>query len=143
MTVREYIGRPDAIRQEIARKQARIAALRRLASRVSSPPQEVRVRTSPDPARTQGLLAEVVDGERELLLLEETLEQAVADTALFIAGLPDDRLIRLLELRYLEGCGWEEISGRLGYSPSRTFALHRQALSLLPPPPEDPEEGAY
>ena len=136
MTVREYIGRPDAIRQEIARKQARIAALRRLASRVSSPPQEVRVRTSPDPARTQGLLAEVVDGERELLLLEETLEQAVADTALFIAGLPDDRLIRLLELRYLDRLPWEEIVGRMDCSASRVYRLHQEALDLLVPPPD-------
>ena len=49
-------------------------------------------------------------------------------------------MIRVLELRYIDGLSWEETTLRLGYSHSNVFRLHQQALSLLPPPPESGEE---
>ena len=140
MTVREYLNRPEKLKHEILRQRARAETLRRLSVRYAAPPQEVRVRTSPDPTRTQEFLAEVADTEQEILRLEEEQNQAKADTALFISRLPDERLIRLLDLRYLEGLRWEETAAYLGYSISRTYYLHQLALSLLPPPPAVPGE---
>ena len=138
MTVREYLRRPEALRREILRRRARIGALRELASRLTFALQEVSVRSSPDPTRMQELLAEAADEEREVLRLEKGLEQSLADTALYISCLPDERLIRVLQLRYLELYDWPEISLRMGYCASGTFALHSRALRLLPPPPADP-----
>ena len=137
MTVREFLSRPEALQREIGRRQARIDTLRRLSGRFSAPLQEVRVRSSPDPTRMQELLAEVADGEREILRLEEERQQALADTALLISRLSEERLIRLLTLRYLDGLGWEETAGCMGYSLPWIFRLHQQALRLLPPPPEN------
>ena len=143
MTAREYLSRPEALRREIARKQVRIDTLRRLSARLTAPPREITVRSSPDPSRMQELLAEVVDGEREILLLEEKRRELLADTALYISLLPDEKLIRLMEMRYLDSMSWEEITLCLGYSPSSVFRIHQQALSLLPPPPEAPEEPSF
>ena len=99
----------------------------------------MQVQSTPDPFRAQGLLAEVADEENSLLLLEETLQDALAETAFYISLLPEERLICLLAYRYLDGCRWEEISGRMSFSISRVYRLHQQAVSLLPPPPELPE----
>ena len=64
--------------------------------------------------------------------------RALEDTALYISSLPDERLIRVMRLRYLENLDWPEIALRMGYCASLTYALHSRALRLLPPPPEDP-----
>ena len=101
---------------------------------------KVTVRSSPDPARMQDLIARIADGEQELRRLEEDLRQALADTALYISSLPDERMIRVLELRYLEGLSWEQTSRVMGYCRAGVFRYQQEALLLLPPPPADPEE---
>ena len=45
-----------------------------------------------------------------------------------VSTLPDERLVHLMELRYLDSYSWEEVAAALGYSPSQTFKLHRAAL---------------
>lgn len=139
MTVREYLDRPETLRLEICRKQARIATLRRLATRFSAAPRGVRVRTSPDPTQMQAFLAEAADEEREVRRLEEQRQQALAGAALLISRLPDEKAARILELRYLDRLPWEEIISRSGCYASRVFLLHRQALDALVPPPESAE----
>ena len=143
MTAAEYLCRPDEIRQEIARIRSRIEALRRLAGRLTLTLRDVRVQTSADPHAAQALLAEAADAERGLSRLEEALQQAVADTARYISVLPDGQQIRVLALRYLEGRRWEDVAALLDYSARNVFRLHRLALSLLPPPPELPEEEGF
>lgn len=140
MTVREYLERPETLRLEICRKRTRIETLRRLATRFSAGFTDVRVRTSPDPARMQAFLAEAADEEREIALLVEKQKRAVVDTALLISRLPDEMMARILELRYLDKCSWEEIMERMDCSRNRVFRLHRLALDILSPPPEIPDE---
>ena len=140
MTTVGYLSRPEALRREIVRKQQRAEMMRRLAARLTSPLREVTVCSSPDPARMQAFLAEAADLEQEILLMEEDLRRVLAETLRFISSLADELLIRLLELRYLDALPWTEIAGCLGYSRASVFRLHRAALDLLPPPPEDPED---
>ena len=137
MTVREYLRRPDTIRREILRRRARAAALRDLAASFSPVLKQVTVRSSPDVTRTQELLADAADEDAEVLRLAEELGQVLAETAVYISSLPDERLIRVMRLRYLEGLEWPDIAVRMGYCASRTFELHCRALRLLPPPPPD------
>ena len=136
MTAREYLERPETIRREIGRKRMRIGTLRRLATRFSAEPSAVRVRTSPDPARMQDFLAEAADEEREILLLEEQRRRAFADAALLISRLPEEKMVRILEMRYLDLLPWEEITDRMDISPSRVFRLHQLALDILSPAPD-------
>ena len=131
MIAPDVLLRPRQIRREIERKQMRIETLRRFAEHLTSPLREVRVKSTPDPTRMQALLAEAADEEKQLPLLEAELEQALTAAAITVSTLPDERLVRLMELRYLECCSWEETAAALGYSPSQTFKLHRLSLALL------------
>ena len=139
MIAPDVLLKPRQIRREIERKQMRIKTLRRFAEHLTSPLREVRVKSTPDPTRMQALLAEAADEEKQLPLLEAELEQALAAAAIMVSTLPDERLVHLMELRYLEGRSWEEVAAALGYSPSQTFKLHRAAMSLLPLPESEEE----
>lgn len=139
MTAREYLERPEAIRREIGRRRIRIETLRRLATRFAAEPSEVRVRSTPDPTRMQAFLAEAADEEREIRRLEEQRRRAFADAALLISRLPEEKMARILELRYLDLLPWEEITDRVGVSASRVYRLHQLALDILTPAP-DPED---
>ena len=139
MTVREYLERPEELRREIARKRKRIETLRRLSVRLTAQLREITVKSSPDPHRMQSLLAEAADEKEELHLLEEQLRETLTALALYISLLPDERMIRLLEMRYMDSISWEEICRQLGYGRSTVFRLHQNALRLLPPPPETAE----
>lgn len=132
MIAPDVLMKPRQFHREIERKQMRIETLRRFAKHLTSPLKEVTVKSTPDPTRMQALLAEAADEEKQLPLLEAELNQALTAAALVVSTLPDEKLIHLMELRYLECFSWEEVAAALGYSPSQTFKLHRLALSLLP-----------
>ena len=102
MKVPEVIRRPKDLRREMERKQTRIDTLRRFAQQLTAPLQEVKIKSGPDPARFQALLAEAADEEQELKKLEEERVQAVTEAVLAFSALPDERMIRIMELRYLE-----------------------------------------
>ena len=136
MTAREYLERPEAIRREIGRRRIRIETLRRLATRFTAEPSPVRVCSSPDPARMQAFLAEAADEEREILRLEEQRRKAFADAALLISRLPEEKMARILEMRYLDLLPWEEITDRMDLSSSHVFRLHQLALDILTPAPD-------
>lgn len=129
--VRGILFRPEELGQEIARKRTRAEALRRFATRLTAAPREVTVTSTPDPSRSQDLLAEAMDEEAQIPLLEEERGRALAEAGLLISRLPDPRLIRLLELRYLEGTGWDSIARTLGYAAGSVFRFHRHALARL------------
>lgn len=131
MKVPEVIRRPRDLRKEMERKQTRIDTLRRFAQQLTAPLQEVKVKSSPDPARFQALLAEAADEEQELKKLEEERVQAVTEAVLAFSALPDERMIRIMELRYLEERSWEEIAEEMWISESRMFKLHKAAVAAL------------
>ena len=37
----------------------------------------------------------------------------------------------VIQLRYVEGKPWKKIINEIGYSPSRTFGLHKKAIKNL------------
>ena len=131
MKVPEVIRRPKDLRREMERKQTRIDTLRRFAQQLTAPLQEVKIKSSPDPARFQALLAEAADEEQELKKLEDERVQAVTEAVLAFSALPDERMIRIMELRYLEERSWEEIVEEMWISESRMFKLHKAAVAAL------------
>ena len=137
MTPREYMMLAEELQRDIEFRERRIAALRRMASSLG--PQGFisdRVQSTPDPGRMQRFVDEIADEEQAILALRERRAGMVADIVLAISRLPDEKYCRLLELRYLEGRCWDEISHILHFSPGWTFKLHRQALDLLADQPE-------
>ena len=131
MKVPEVIRRPKDLRKEMERKQTRIDTLRRFAQQLTAPLREVKIKSSPDPARFQALLAEAADEEQELKKLEEERVQAVTEAVLAFSALPDERMIRIMELRYLEERSWEEIAEEMWISERRMFKLHKAAVAAL------------
>ena len=136
MTAREYLSRPRTLLQEITRKQRRILFLRRLADSTTAPLREITVQSTADPARVQAFLAEAADEEEEIRRLEAAREQALIDAALAISLLPDEKQVMLMEMKYLDGCGWAEIASQLAFCRSRTYRLHQLALEWLDNLPE-------
>ena len=141
MTAKEYLQRPKQIVQEIRRKQGRIETLKRLATRLGPEMSDIRVQTTPDPARIQGFLAEAADEEREIALLEGKLQEALCDSARLIARLPNEEMARILERRYLDEWTWEEIIEEMDISRTQVYERHRIALDILTPAPEAEEEN--
>ena len=140
MTAKEYLQRPKQIVQEIRRKQGRIETLKRLATRLGPEMSDIRVQTTPDPARIQGFLAEAADEEREIARLEGKLQEAMCDSARLIARLPNEEMARILERRYLDEWTWEEIIEEMDISRTQVFERHRTALDILTPAPETDDE---
>ena len=141
MTAKEYLQRPKQIVQEIRRKQGRIETLKRLATRLGPELSDIRVQTTPDPARIQGFLAEAADEEREIARLEGKLQEALCDSARLIARLPNEEMARILERRYLDEWTWEEIIEEMDISRTQVYERHRIALDILTPAPEAEEEN--
>ena len=141
MTAKEYLQRPKQIVQEIRRKQGRIETLKRLATRLGPTLSDIRVQTTPDPARIQGFLAEAADEEREIARLEGKLQEALCDSARLIARLPNEEMARILERRYLDEWTWEEIIEEMDISRTQVYERHRIALDILTPAPEVEEEN--
>jgi hypothetical protein len=144
MTAKEYLQRPKQIVQEIRRKQGRIETLKRLATRLGPEMSDIRVQTTPDPTRMQGFLADAADEEREIARLEEKLQEALCDSARLIARLLDEKMARILEMRYLDKQMWEDIcetmEAEMDTGRTRVFELHRIALDILTPAPETDDE---
>lgn len=137
MTARDYLAFLEELRREIVRKEERAEALRRMA--VSLAPKiigDVRVRTSPSPDRTQILIGEAVDEEKEAACLRDQYAEMLTAFSLAISALPDPLMVRILELRYLENRPWRSIACATHHSERRVFALHSGALSLLPEFPD-------
>ena len=141
MTAKEYLQRPKQIVQEIRRKQGRIETLKRLATRLGPEMSDIRVQTTPDPARIPGFLAEAADEEREIARLEGKLQEAMCDSARLIARLPNEEMARILERRYLDEWTWEEIIEEMDISRTQVYERHRIALDILTPAPEAEEEN--
>lgn len=136
MTAREFLTRPARLQREIEMKQHRIDFLRRLSTAVSTPQREISIQATPDPTRIQAFLAEAADEEKEVRRLKEAWQQALAEVGLAISLLPDERMIELLELKYLEEYTWSEIVLRVNICRSRVFRLHQAALEWLDRLPE-------
>ena len=141
MTAREYLERPEKIVREIRRKQERIGTLKRLATRFGPELSDVRVLSTPDPTRMQDFLADAADEEKEIDRLEEKLRKAMCDSARLIARLPDEKMARILERRYLDRWTWEEIIEETEMGRTQVFERHRKALDILTPAPEAEEEN--
>ena len=131
MNVRECLERPGILRQALSFRRTRIETLHRYSVRFSSGLSEVRVQSSPDPARMQVLLSEAADEEAEATRLEEELSEALAEAALLISRLPEAEMIRLMEYRYLECMTWPETMLALNCGSSHAYNVHRRALAFL------------
>ena len=71
--------------------------------------------------------------ELEAELAEQIVERVTIrrEIGQAIDRLPDERLARLLRLRYIDGMTWEQIAVKMNYDYRWTLRLHGRALTRL------------
>ena len=137
MSPREYFQLSEEMRHQISQKEERAATLRRLATSLAPRlARDVRVQSSPGPDRMQTLMEEAMDEELAAAALRDSHAEMLLQITLAISSLPDPRMTRLLELRYLEGSPWSAVVAAMHQSRSVVLHLHRLSLDLLPEFPE-------
>ena len=129
----EYLSRAQILNMEIDAGFERIQQLRALAERRTAVYGREKVGGSGAMDFRMDVVARIVDAERELdekidRMIE--LRREIQDT---VARVSEDRMRVLLELRYLNGCTWEEIAERMSYSTRNIYNLHAAALKAAAP----------
>lgn len=74
---------------------------------------------------------ELIDLENRIALYEEAIYKVKQEISDDIDMLEDDRLRKVLTLRYLDFMKWEDIAYILNYSNKHIFKLHNKALETL------------
>lgn len=70
----------------------------------------------------------LLDAERKLAETINEYTEIIREAGEVIAKIGDEKMQRVLRLRYLSGMRWEEIAGKMGYTLRQTFRLHGLAL---------------
>lgn len=129
MTAKEYLSQYRTLNDEINAKLEQKRELFALATSVS-------------PSTTHGGGGNVSDkvGRTAAKLLDLELEiNADIDRLVdlrweieeVIAGVPDERLRTLLELRYVNGLTFEQVAERMNYSVVQIRRLHKKSLKFI------------
>lgn len=129
MTAKEYLSQYKTLNSEINAKLEQKQQLFELATSVApSTTHGASGNVSDKVGRT---VAKLLDLEREINADIDRLVDLRRDIEEVIAGIPDERLRMLLELRYVNGLTFEEISRRMDYSFSQIRRLHKKSLDFL------------
>ena len=131
MNVKEYLNQAYSLHQEIQHKKAHLATLRELETDTSSNLSDMPKAALPDPQRIEGVLAKVVDLEREIAEDEKQIVASKAAVADLIAQVPDTQQLKILAARYIEFLDWSEIASKMAIGKSWVRKRHKQAVELL------------
>ena len=77
------------------------------------------------------IVAKIQELEDEINAEIDRLIDTRRDVVRAIDSLPDERMRTLLELRYLNGWGWQRIADALHYERRWILALHSESLNLI------------
>lgn len=127
MTAHQFLDRYRAAKVDMQRAERLIAKIEALLEVRGVDTTSEKVQLSGFDDRTAGLIAELVDAKREY---EEALERSVQvmrEINGVIERVSDPQQKRLLELRYLDGKTWEEISNTIHVSYRHVFNIHQKA----------------
>lgn len=119
----------EELYNSIVKKEEHILWLRSIVDSAKSPQlKKDKVQTSIDPDRLSRVMAEVIDGEREL----EDLKQEYLELQVKVENkinLLDYKLMRsILRMKYLDFKTLVDISADLGYSYDHIRRMHKKAV---------------
>lgn len=129
MTAKEYLSQYGTLNSEINAKLEQKRQLFELAASVAPSATHGGSRNVSD--KVGRTAAKLLDLEREINADIDRLVDLRREIEAVIAGVPDERLRTLLELRYINGVTFEQISRRMGYSFSQIRRLHKKSLDFL------------
>ena len=134
MTAKEYLRQYRDADDAINAKLDQIHRLRELATKTTTAMSPARVKSSGEPDKLAGIIARIVDMEREVDDSIDRLQDTKRQVEDAIAGVRDPRERKVLTLRYINGLRWEEIAVRLNYDYRWVLRLHGKALEKLNTP---------
>ena len=129
MDAKEYLGQYQLAEAEIEACYEQIAALRDEATRMSAELSDM-----PGGGECRDLddiVAEMVDLRAELIERIRRANKLRKEVCDLIYSLEDERLVRLLHLRYVDCLKWEAVADKLGYEQRYVHKLHSKALWAL------------
>ena len=128
-----YLRRAQELDMAIDAGFERIQRLRALAERRTAVYGRERVNASAEADARMDVVARIVDAERALDEQIDRMLEMKKEIADVIGGVADARMRMLLELRYLNGCTWEEVAERMNYTVRNIYNLHAAALRAVAP----------
>ena len=128
MTAKEYLSRAYLLDQQIRSKLEQVQSLRELAFQCTANTENERVSATPDPTKTQEIIAKIVDLEDEITDDVETLVDVKCEIkrAIDTVEKPLHRLI--LEQRYLLCKSWDEVADSVCYETNTVYKIHKGIL---------------
>lgn len=129
MTAKEYLSQYKTLNGEINAKLEQKRQLFALATSVA--PSNTHGGCGNVSDKVGRTVAKLLDLEREINSDIDRLVDLRREIEDVIADVPDDRLRMLLELRYVNGLTFEQISQRMNYSCVQIRRLHKKSLKFV------------
>lgn len=128
MTAKDYLSRAYLLDQQIKSKLEQVQSLQELAIQCTTNTENEKVSATPDPTKTQEIIAKIVDLEDEITDDVETLVDVKCEIkrAIDTVEKPLHRLI--LEQRYLLCKSWDEVADSVGYETNTVYKIHKSIL---------------
>lgn len=127
----QYLGRYRAAQMDMDRAERLIKKTRELLEVQGVDTSSERVQSSVVGDRTANLIAELVDARMEFEEAMERSVQMMRDVNDVISMVSSPQQKRLLELRYIEGKTWEEISNAIHVTYRHVFRVRNNALAAV------------
>lgn len=128
---RAFLSRLRRQSHRLNLKRGQVQALHDLATSATAQISDMPRSDSPNLQRLETLVCKIADLEAEIQQESVELEAVRLETALMICRLHDPIYQRLLTLRYIDNRKWSEIMDELGYSRSRVYEIHEDALCAM------------
>lgn len=129
MTAKEYLSQYGTLNSEINAKLEQKRQLFELAASVA--PSATHGGSGNVSDKVGRTAAKLLDLEREINADIDRLVDLRREIEAVIAGVPDERLRTLLELRYINGVTFERIAEHLDLSAVQIWRLHKIALEAV------------
>ena len=132
MNAKEYLSQALWLDQRIKSKLEQLDTLRALAMKVGANLTEEKVSGGNNTkSHMENTVAKIVDLEKEINEDIDRLMGIKAEIMEAISRVDDPISQIILELRYVNGKGWDEISMDLNYKDRSIFKIHSRALKEI------------
>lgn len=136
MTAKEYLSQAFHIDHQINSKLEQLQALRDLATKTTSPMNDMPGSPTRNTAKMEDAVIKIVSLSEEINADVDRLVDLKIEITHAIKRVDDVECALLLELRYLCFKTWEEIAVELDYDIRHIYRLHHLALQKLTVPDE-------
>lgn len=131
---KNYLMRAYRVDQRIGNKLEQVVLLNDLAAKATSTVTDMPGSPNRNIHKMEDVIARIVDIKTEIHADMLELVELKKEIMGCIKRVEDPELQLILELRYLNYMGWEQIAGELGFGIDNVFKLHRKALEFVDVP---------